>query len=98
MHMDKTTSKSALEMAADECKGEPADRQRAEEILARMNDMIRDRNFAKISGERRFQHLQSELYDLGWLALVKKLKVKGGELRVQLKLVDPNSAEARELM
>ena len=100
MHMGKAkqTKKSALELAAEECKGEPRSRRQAEAILAEMNDMVRDRNFTKIAVDKRFERLQARLNGLGWLALVKKLKMKGREMHVQLKLVDPDSKEAKELM
>jgi hypothetical protein len=39
--------------------------------------------------------LQEELNELGWLGFVKTLDFKEGEMRVQLKLVDPDSEEAR---
>ena len=98
MHIGKTTTKSAPERADDECRGESAARKRAEAILAEMNDMVRNRNIAKFVGDNRFERLKEELYGLGWLALVKTLKFKGREMYVQLKLVDLDSKEAREVV
>ena len=73
----------------------------AEKILAEMNDMVRGRNFAKVIMDKRFDQLNEKIHGLGWLALVKEQKVKrtasGRELYVQLKLVDPDSEEARAL-
>ena len=73
----------------------------AEKILAEMNNMIRERNFAKVIMDKRFDQLNEKIHGLGWLALVKEQKVKrttkGRELYVQLKLVDPDSEEAKAL-
>ena len=70
-------------------------------ILGKMNDMIRGRNFAKAVMDERFDQLNEKIHELGWLALVKEQKVqraaKGLEVYVQLKLVDPDSDEARAL-
>ena len=73
----------------------------AERILAKMNDMVRGRNFAKMVMDQRFDQLNEKIHELGWLALVKEQEVKrtakGLEVYVQLKLVDPDSEEARAL-
>ena len=73
----------------------------AEMILAKMNDMVRGRNFAKMVMDQRFDQLNEKIHELGWLALVKDQKAKrtakGLEVYVQLKLVDPDSEEARAL-
>ena len=71
-------------------------REAAETILAKMNDMVRGRNFAKVVMDERFEKLQSKLNGLGWFGLVRKQNVKGREIRVQLELVDPDSKRARE--
>ena len=74
-------------------------REEAETILAKMNDMIRGRNFAKVVMDKRFDQLNEKIHELGWLALVKEQKAKrtpkGLEVYVQLKLVDPDSEEAK---
>lgn len=71
----------------------------AEKILAKMNEMARGRDFAKLVKEGRIDQLNCEIGRLGWLVLTKSLKVKkvSGkmELRLQLKLVDPDSEEAK---
>ena len=71
----------------------------AKNILAKMNAMIRGRNFAKAVMDERFDQLNEKIHELGWLALVKEQKVqrtaKGLQVYVQLKLVDPDSDEAR---
>ena len=76
-------------------------REEAETILAKMNEMARGRNFAKVVMDKRFDQLNEKIHDLGWLALVKEQKAKstpkGLEVYVQLKLVDPDSEEAKAL-
>ena len=73
----------------------------AEMILAKMNDMVRGRNFAKMVMDQRFDQLNEKIHELGWLALVKEQEFKrtarGLEVYVQLKLVDPDSEEAKAL-
>ena len=72
-------------------------------ILAQMNDMVCGRNFANVSVSKEYEGLCEKLRSLGWLALVKKstFKIKrtenGNEIRLQLKLVSPDSEEARNL-
>ncbi|MBR5549310.1 MAG: hypothetical protein IKU71_06230 [Kiritimatiellae bacterium] len=81
--------------------GNRRNREEAEKILAGMNDMIRGRNFAKVGMDKRFDRLNEKIHGLGWLALVKeqeaKRTAKGLEVYVQLKLVDPDSEEAKAL-
>lgn len=76
-------------------------REEAETILAKMNEMVRGRNFAKVVMDKRYDQLNEKIHELGWLALVKeqnaKRTPKGLEVYVQLKLVDPDSEEARAL-
>ena len=73
----------------------------AETILAKMNEMVRGRNFAKVVMDKQFDQLNEKIHELGWLALVKeqsaKRTAKGLEVYVQLKLVDPDSEEAQAL-
>ena len=73
----------------------------ARNILAKMNEMVRGRNFAKVIMDKQFDQLNEKIHELGWLALVKDQKAKrtarGLEVYVQLKLVDPDSEEARAL-
>ena len=72
----------------------------AEKILAEMNDLVRGRDFAKMVMDERFEELRCKIVRLGWLALCKSLKMKevGGrrEMRVQMKLVDPDSDESKK--
>lgn len=72
----------------------------AEKILVKMNDLVRGRDFAKMVKDERFEELRCKTVRLGWLALCKSLKMKeiGGkrEMRVQMKLVDPDSEEAKK--
>ena len=74
---------------------ESKNREKAEAVLDKMNNLIRGKSFTKMAVDARFERLQEELNDLGWLAFVKKLDFKGGEMHAQLKLVDPDSEEAR---
>ena len=76
-------------------KDEERNREKAEAVLDKMNNLIRGKSFTKMAVDARFERLQEELINLGWLAFVKKLDFKGGEMRAQLKLVDPDSEEAR---
>ena len=67
----------------------------AEKILVKMNDLIRGRDFSKMVMNEQFEELRCKIVRLGWLALCKSLKMKEvagkREMRVQLKLVDPDS-------
>ena len=72
-------------------------REEAEMILAKMNDMAHGRNFAKVIMDDQFDQLNEKIHELGWLALVQELNLENHELHVQLKLVDPDSEEARDL-
>ena len=74
----------------------------AKQILAEMNDLVRGRDFAKMVMDERFEELRCKIVGLGWLALCKSLKMKEiagrREMRVQMKLVDPDSEEAKALL
>ena len=74
---------------------ESTNREKAEEGLDKMNNLIRGKSFTKMVVDERFERLQEELSELGWLGFVKTLDFKGREMHVQLKLVDPDSEEAR---
>ena len=93
-----STTQSLLKLEAEKCKGVPTVREKAEAILAEMNDMLRDRPFFKVYDEKRFDRLNERLHALGWLGLIKKFTRKDGKYYAQLKLVDPNSEEARMIM
>ena len=92
------TKKSVMELEAEKCKGVPTVREKAEAILAEMNDMLRDRSFFEIHVEKRFTRLNERLHALGWLGLIEKFTRKNGKYYAQLKLVDPNSDEAQRVM
>jgi hypothetical protein len=87
-----------METEAEKCKGVPTARGKAEAILAEMNDMLRDRSFFEVHVEKRFDRLNERLHELGWLGLIEKFTRKDGKYYAQLKLVDPNSEEARMFM
>lgn len=73
----------------------------AEKILAKINDLARGRDYAKLVKEGKIDQMCKEVGELGWMVLTKSLKAKeiGGkrEMHVQLKLVDPDSEEAKIL-
>ena len=94
--MEKT--KSPLKLEAEKCKSVPTAREKAEKVLARMNDMLRDRSFFDVHVEKKFNQLNERLHALGWLGFIKEFTRKGGKYYAQLKLVDPNSEEARRVM
>ena len=93
-----STNQSLLKLEAEKCKSVPTAREQAEAILARMNDMLRDRSFFDVHVEKKFTQLNESLHALGWLGLIKKFARKGGKYYAQLKLVDPDSEEARRVM
>ncbi|MBQ3289107.1 MAG: hypothetical protein IJH50_06820 [Kiritimatiellae bacterium] len=72
---------------------------KAMEVLAKMNDLVRGRDFAKMVDDERFEQLRCKIVRLGWLAFCKSLEMKEvagkREMWVQLKLVDPDSKEAK---
>ena len=74
---------------------------KAREILAKANDMIRGKDYATMVMDGKVDQMCMEIRKLGWMVLTKSLKMKEidgkREMRVQLKLVDPDSAEARDL-
>ena len=92
------TKKSLMELEAEKCKGVPTAREKAEAILAEMNDMLHERPFFEAHGEKWFDRLNERLHALGWLGLIKKFTRKDGKYYAQLKLVDPNSEEAKKVM
>ena len=93
-----STTKSLLKLEAVKCKSVPTAREKAESILARMNDMLRDRPFFEVHVEKKFNQLNERLHALGWLGLIKTFTRKCGGYYAQLKLVDPDSEEARRVM
>ena len=72
----------------------------AEKILAKINDMARGRDYVKLVKEGKVDQMCMEIRKLGWMVLTKSLKMKDidgkREMRVQLKLVDPDSEEAKK--
>ena len=93
-----STNKSLLKLEAEKCKSVATARGQAEAILARMNDMLRERSFFEIHVEKKFNRLNERLHALGWLGFIKEFTRKGGKYYAQLKLVDPDSEEARRVM
>ena len=93
-----STTQSPMKLEAEKCKSVPAAREKAEAILAEMNDMLRDRSFFEVHVEKKFDRLNERLHALGWLGLIEKFTRKGSKYYAQLKLVDPNSEEARRVM
>ena len=70
----------------------------AEKILAELNERIYGKNFATVCSKDWFVELNGRIHALGWLTLIKTLKTGGNGIHVQLKLVDPESAEAKEYL
>ena len=83
--------KNDIEYSMDDEKN----REKAEAVLDKMNNLIRGKSFTKMVVDERFERLQEDLRKLGWLGFVKTLDFKEREMRVQLRLVDPDSEEAR---
>ena len=93
-----STNQSLLKLEAEKCKSVPTAREQAEATLAKMNDMLRDKPFFEVHVEKRFDRLNERLHALGWLGLIKKFIRKDGKCYARLKLVDPNSEEAKRVM
>ena len=101
--MDKCKKRMIdMEVCRYEKSDRNAKRSRAKQILEEMNAMIRGEDFAKTAFTMKFNALNKRLHSLGWLALVKTIEIVRGsarnELRVQLKLVSPDSKEAWALV
>ena len=79
-----------------------ATKKEAEKILAELNERIRGKNFATACTRDWFCELNGRIHALGWLTLIKTLETKEttGEkgIHCQLKLVDPDSEEAKEFL
>ena len=96
-----------IEWCADVCGGvakmasaeRKRNREEARKVLGEMNALIHGRDFAKMVMNEQFEELRCKIVSLGWLPLCKSLKAKGvpgkWDLRVQMKLVDPDSKEAK---
>ena len=68
-------------------------------VLAEMNAMLRKMPISAAVKEERFWRLQYRLNSLGWLGLCdeRTFAVKSDGCWTRLKLVDPASAEARDI-
>lgn len=62
-------------------------------ILSKINDIIRDKNFAKMVLDKRYEQLRAKLMQLGWRGLVKEMKIENREIHVQLRLVAAHHAQ-----
>ena len=71
----------------------------AEAILTKMNDILHNMPFVAAikAKDRKFMQLQDKLYDLGWLGLCKTQPGRENGGYVQLKLVNRDSKEARDI-
>jgi hypothetical protein len=69
------------------------------DVLAKMNAMLRKMAISEAVKDKRFEELQDKLNSLGWLGLCDEstFSVKADGCRTQLKLVDPESDEARAI-
>ena len=68
-------------------------------VLAEMNGMLRRMPISEAVKKERFGRLQNRLNSLGWLGLCDEstFSVKADGCWTQLKLVDPESDEARAI-
>ncbi len=68
-------------------------------VLAEMNAILRKMPISEAVKKKRFGHLQDRLNSLGWLGFCdeRTFAVKSDGCWTQLKLVDPNSDEARAI-
>lgn len=68
-------------------------------VLAEMNGMLRKMPISEAVKKERFGQLQDRLNSLGWLGLCdeRTFVVKSGGCWTRLKLVDPESDEARAI-
>ena len=82
---------------------EKADRAQAKRealgVLAEMNAMLRRMPISEAVKKERFGRLQNRLSSLGWLGFCdeRTFAVKSDGCWTQLKLVDPDSDEARAI-
>ena len=68
-------------------------------VLAKMNAILRKMPISEAIKKESFERLQDRLSSLGWLGLCdeKTFAVKSGGCWTQLRLVDPDSDEARNI-
>ena len=68
-------------------------------VLAEMNAMLRRMPITEAVKKESYGRLQDRLHSLGWLGLCdeKTFAVKPGACWTQLRLVDPDSDEARNI-
>ena len=68
-------------------------------VLAKMNAMLRKMPIALAVKDKRYSELESKFASLGWLGLCDEdtATVKEDGFWTQLKLVDPDSEEARAI-
>ena len=94
--------KEKIEMV-DGKEMEKADRSQTKaealDVLAKMNAMLRKMPTSEAVKKDRFERLMNKLNSLGWLGLCDEstFSVKADGCWTQLKLVDPNSDEARAI-
>ena len=69
------------------------------DVLAKMNAMLRKMPTSEAVKNKQFEELQDKLNSLGWLGLCDEstFSVKADGCWTQLKLVDPESDEARAI-
>ena len=74
-------------------------KEEARAVLAKMNAILRKIPISEAVKKGSFERLQDRLTSLGWLGLCdeKTFAVKSGGCWTQLRLVDPDSEEAREI-
>ena len=68
-------------------------------VIAKMNAMLRKMPISEAIKKKSFERLQNRLSSLGWLGLSneKTFAVRSGGCWTRLRLVDPDSEEARNI-
>ena len=73
-------------------------KEQALDVLEEMNAMLRKMSLSVAVKDKRFDQLQDKLNSLGWFGFCDdSFKMKDDGPWTQLKLVDPESDEAREI-
>ena len=74
-------------------------KEKARNVLSKMNAILQKMPISEAVKDKRYDELQTRLNSLGWLGLCDEatFTVKGDGPWTQLRLVDPESDEARKI-
>ena len=74
-------------------------KEEARVVLAKMNAMLREMPISEAVKDKRYSELENKLASLGWLGLCVEdtFTIKEDGPWTQLRLVDPDSEEARNI-